>query len=171
MNKRFFIILMILFVYASDQSLSAKQPNNSHQTKCKKKHKKKKCQKQDGLALQISLLRNQIESLDNSTSEENQKQITLWLENLEVRVASKLQQTQEKLENKKAQFNQTADQVAEVANAEAGEDEDADEENISNTERTADKIASYENRISLLQEALKTIDQLKMKLMEKSQSK
>lgn len=158
MKHKIFLMLMLLFVAASTQTLSAAQDKKFHKDTPHKHDRKKKCKKQDGLALQISILRQELESMDSSTSKENLKRLIGWIKELETKVTVKLQRYEEKLEAKRAELSA-------LENVETS-DEDEDDGSADLSE----KISSYENKISILKEALQAIDQLKAKIKEEKQA-
>jgi hypothetical protein len=141
MQKVFMLILMLAFMGYAPQAFGAKH----HKKVLKAANYVKRSKKIEGIIEQISLLRYEIEALDNGTSKDNLYRLNKWVCKLEAKVLSKLQHAEVRLEKYKSKKSATAE---------------INEE----TEVNAEKIRSSESKIQVCKELLTVLDQLKSKL-------
>lgn len=144
MKKTYFLILMLLFVCINGQAYCAKHSKKTHENTKTTKHSKKT----QGIEQQISLLRYEIEAMENGTSKENIQRLSIWLNTLEAKILSKLKHAEARLEKHIKTLNLT--------------------EETHDSSKGLEKIRSSENRIKTCQELLIILEQLKTKLGNKA---
>jgi hypothetical protein len=146
MKKFCFIILLFSFVCLKDQAYCANHKKHDKEHAHHKKHGKK----MNGIAQQISFLRLEIEEMEKGKAKENIKKITSWLENLEAKLLSKLKKVEAKIEKYRSKLNETQDEAISA--------------------EVIEKIRSSENKIDECQELLKSLEELKTRLLSKNEA-
>jgi hypothetical protein len=146
MKRIYFIVLLLSLVELKASAIPFIKEIQQHKIAKLSRHKKKP----KHFAQQISLLRQEIEAMENSSTKENIEKITIWLETLEAQLLSKLKHAETRIEKYHNRISAATEETQ--------------------SSRSLEKIHSSENKIETYQELLKTLDQLKAKLMKYNDS-
>lgn len=140
MQKAFIFIILLSFICHTPQAFCDKHSKNIQKTVSYIKQSKK----MEGIKEQLSLLRYEIEALENGTTQDNIYRMNKWIRKLESKVESSFQDAKRRLEKYKNRANATAVKSEKKLNIE--------------------KIRSNEYKIQICRELLTILDQLKDKL-------
>ncbi len=145
MDKRCFLVIFLIVClqhlkFCQLQSMEQENIILTHKTHYKKI---------EGLSEQISLLRYEVEAMDNETNPDHRGRMGIWLNSLEVKVLNERQRAESRLEKSQKQLYEAI--------------------NEENALKILKKIDSSQARIQACQDLLMILDQLKIKLTEQDQ--
>lgn len=140
MQKAFIFTLLFIFLTYPPQAFCDKHSKQIQKTVSYMKQSKK----MEGIKEQLSLLRYEIEALENGTTEENIYRMNKWIRKLESKVESSFQDAKRRLEKYKNRAHATTVKSEKKLNIE--------------------KVRSSENKLQICRELLTILEQLKEKL-------
>lgn len=140
MQKAFIFIVFLSFMCYCPQAFCDKHSKNIQKTVSYIKQSKK----MEGIKEQISLLRYEIEALENGSTQENIYRMNKWIRKLESKVEGSFQDSKRRFEKYKNRANATQVKTEKKLNIE--------------------KMRSSEHKMQICREILTILEQLKEKL-------